>query len=78
MAGREGLGRGGGVRGFDQWVSDVTADSFSGKLKGLASLLPKLSVFRFSLLNRHLSDLHAIVRPTLDSILHLLSCSRLL
>lgn len=47
MAGREGLGGvgGGGVTGFDQWVSDVTADSFSGKLKGLASLLPKLSVF---------------------------------
>lgn len=40
MAGREGLelsGVGGGVTGFDQWVSDVTADSFSGKLKGLAS-----------------------------------------
>lgn len=45
MAGREGLELSGGVAGFDQWVSDVTADSFSGKLKGLASLLPKLSVF---------------------------------
>lgn len=36
---------GGGITGFDQWVSDVMTDSFSGKLKGLACLLPKMSEF---------------------------------
>lgn len=79
MAVRKGLelsGVRGGVTSFDQWVSDVMADSFSAKLKGLASPLPKLSVFWFNFLNRHLSDLYTIVRRTLDLILHLLSGSR--
>ena len=31
--------------GFDQWVSDVMADSFSGKLKGLTSCVSRMSVF---------------------------------
>lgn len=39
-----GLGWGGST-GFDQWVSDVMVHSFRGKLKGLTSLVPGMSVF---------------------------------
>lgn len=35
----------GGSAGFDQWVSDVMADSFRGKLQGLTSLVPGMPVF---------------------------------
>lgn len=55
--------------GFDRWVSDVTADSFRGKLQGLTSLVPGMPVFSFSVLDRHSSMalLATIVRHTLDS-----------
>lgn len=55
--------------GFDQRVSDVRLDSFRGKLKGLASLVPAVSLLRFSFLDRYLSSalLSTIVRRTLDS-----------
>lgn len=72
------VGGGGGSQALTSGVSDVMADSFSGKLKGLACLLPKMSEFGFNCLNRHLSVLHIIVRLTLDLILHLLSCSQYL
>lgn len=44
LEGRGGVGRGGST-GFDQWVSDVMADSFKGKLQGLTSLVPRMLVF---------------------------------
>lgn len=45
VVGREGLEGRGGSTGFDQWVSDVMADSFKGKLQGLTSLVPRMPVF---------------------------------
>ena len=47
VSGREGLGGAGwgGSAGFDQWVSDVMADSFTGKLQALTSLVPEMLVF---------------------------------
>lgn len=55
--------------GFDQWVSDVVADSFRGKLQGLTPLVPGMLVFWFSFLDRHSSNmlLNTIVGCTLDS-----------
>lgn len=41
--GLEGLGWGGSA-GFDQRVSDVTADSFRGKLQGLNSLVSRTAL----------------------------------
>lgn len=69
QAGRfRGLGWGGSA-GFDQRVSDVMADSFRGKLQGLTSRVPRMPVFRFNLLDRHLSNmlLKTIVGRALDS-----------
>lgn len=59
----------GGSAGFDQWVSDVMADSFRGKLQGLTSLVPGMPVVWFNFLDRHLSNvlLNAVVGRTLDS-----------
>lgn len=37
-----------------------------GKFKGLAPLVPKMSIFWFNLLDRHSSKFNAIVRHTLD------------
>lgn len=59
----------GGTWALTQRVSDVRLDSFRGKLKGLASLVPAVSPLRFSFLDRYLSSalLNTIVRRTLDS-----------
>ncbi len=71
VTGREGLGglRWGGGAGIDQWISDVMADSFRGKLQGLASLVPGMPVFCFNFLDRHSRNmlLNTIVGRTLDS-----------
>lgn len=56
---RQGRFRGlgwGGVGRVDQWVSDVMADSFRGKLQGLTSLVPGMPLFWFNLLDRHSSN----------------------